>query len=331
MMKDNEIVLVTGANGHLGNNLVRELLKKDKHVKASVRNIENKKPFEGLSCELVYADMFNKDSLMKAFKYVNTLYHVAAVFKHWAKNPEKEILEANLNGTRNVLEAAAECGVRKIIYVSSIAALDFSQPIIDEKKWGTVFPNMYFKSKNDSEKLAWYLANKFSLNMISVLPSGMIGPEIFEHFTPSMDLLHKIIHNQLPFDPQYEINYVHVKDVAIGMILAEQNGKTGERYILGNDYSVSTTDVIRIAKSLFPSVRIPKKANKGFQLFLASIMKLTSKLTGNPPALLKGNIHHYFKKKENLNIQKAQVKLGYNPRKPEVALKETLEYLAQIK
>jgi dihydroflavonol-4-reductase len=330
-MKDNETTLVTGANGHLGNNLVRELLKNGKYVKASLRNIENKKPFEGLSCELVYADMLDKQSLLKAFKDVDKLYHVAAVFKHWAKNPEKEILEANLTGTQNVIEAAAECGIKKIIYVSSIAALDFSQPVIDEKNWGNIFPNMYFKSKNDSEKLAWFLANKLSLNMISVLPSGMIGPEIFGHLTPSMDLLNKIISNRLPFDPQYEINYVHVKDVAMGMILAEQKGKIGERYILGNEYSVSTTDVINIAKSLYQSIRIPRKANKGFQLFLAAMMGLTSKITGNPPLLLKGNINHYYKKNENLNIQKAQVELGYKPRKPEDAIKETLEYLAQIK
>ena len=189
---------------------------------------------------------------------------------------------------------------------------------------------MYFKSKNDSEKLAWQLADKLSLNMITVLPSGMIGPEIFGHFTPSMDLLYNIIHNRLPFDPQYEINYVHVQDVAAGMILAEQNGKPGERYILGNEYSMSTSDVIRIAKSLYPSVRIPRKANKEFQLFLAEIMGLTSKLTGRPPLLMKGNINHYYKKKENLNITKAQAELGYKPRKPEVAIRETLEYFAYV-
>ena len=170
-MNNKEIVLVTGANGHLGNNLVRELLNGGRNVRASVRDTNNKKPFESLDCELVYADMLDKKSLLIAFKNVDVLYHVAAVFKHWAKNPEKEILEANLKGTKNVLEAAAECGINKIIYVSSIASLDFSQKIIDETSWGKEFPNMYFKSKNESEKLAWKLADKLSLNMISVLPS----------------------------------------------------------------------------------------------------------------------------------------------------------------
>jgi len=329
-MKDNEIVLVTGANGHLGNNLVKELLKDGWKVKASVRNIKNKKPFEGLVCELVQADMLDKKSLLKAFKGVDTLYHVAAVFKHWARNPEKEILEANLIGTKNVLEAAAECGIKKIIYVSSIAALDFSKTVIDETSWANTSPNMYFKSKNESEKLAWQLASELSLNMVSVLPSGMIGPKIFEHLTPSMDLFDKIVHNKLPLDPQYGINFIHVQDVAIGIIQAAQKGRIGERYILGSEFSVNTSEVFRIANSLNPSVRIPRKANKGLQLFMAAIMRVTSKLTGNPPLLLKGNIHYYYKNNENLDIRKAKVELGFNPRKPEVALRETLEYVAVL-
>jgi len=326
-MTDKKTVLVTGANGHLGNNLVRELLKQGYIVKGSVRNLENKKPFEGLSCELIYADIQDKNSLEKAFKGVEILFHVAAVFKHWSKNPEKDILDANLNGTQNVLDAAAKCGVKKIIYVSSIAALDHNTLPMNEKSWGSHFPNLYFKAKNDSEKLAWKLARKLSLNMITVLPSGMIGPEIFDKMAPAMNLINNMVRNQLSFDPQYYINYVHVKDVAKGMILAEQNGKMGERYILGSEYSVSTSEVIQMAKSMYPSIRVPKKASKIFQLFLASVMKISSNITGNPPLLIKGNIHHYYKKKENLDIRKSQKEIGYNPMKPEIALKETIEYL----
>ena len=158
----------------------------------------------------------------------------------------------------------------------------------------------------------------------------MIGPEIFGHFTPSMELFHKILHNRLPFDPQYELNFVHVKDVAMGMVLAEKKGRIGERYILGNKYSESTTTVIQIAKNLYPSVRVPQKAGRKFQLMLAAFFYLTSKLTGNPPLLLKGNINHYYKKKENLNIKKAKTELSFVPRKPEEAIRETLEYIAQL-
>ncbi|RIH62893.1 NAD-dependent epimerase/dehydratase family protein [Mariniphaga sediminis] len=293
--------------------------------------LNNKKPFEELTCELFYADILYKASLKQAFKGVNKLYHVAAVFKHWSRNPGKDILEANLKGTQNVLEAAAECGIEKIIYVSSIAALDFNKLPMNEKSWGTVFPNTYFKAKNDSEKLAWHLAYKLSLNMITVLPSGMIGPEIFANMALAMNMLNNMVKNRLAFDPQYEINYVHVKDVAKGMILAEQNGRIGERYILGSEYSLNTSNVIQIARNMYADIQVPKKANKRFQLFLAQIMKITSIFTGKPPLLLKGNIHHYYKKEEHLDIEKARRELGYNPRKPEIALKETIKYLYEKK
>ena len=79
--------LVTGANGHLGNNLVRALLEKGERVRASVRNPNNSVPFEGLDCEIVQADLMNKVSLTRALDGVDTLYQVAAVFKHWARDP----------------------------------------------------------------------------------------------------------------------------------------------------------------------------------------------------------------------------------------------------
>jgi dihydroflavonol-4-reductase len=111
--------LVTGANGHLGNNLVRALLDSGEQVRASVRDTTNTAPFEGLDCEIVQADLMDKDSLLHALEGVDTLYQVAAVFKHWARDPQRDIIEPNLQGTRNVLEAAAEKKVRRVVYVSS--------------------------------------------------------------------------------------------------------------------------------------------------------------------------------------------------------------------
>jgi uncharacterized protein YbjT (DUF2867 family) len=95
------ICLVTGANGHLGNNLVRALLDKREKVRASVRNVNYLEPFEGLDCEEVYADLLDRESISKATKGVDTLYQVAAVYKIWAKNPEEEILRVNPEGIKN--------------------------------------------------------------------------------------------------------------------------------------------------------------------------------------------------------------------------------------
>ena len=126
-MINENLVLVSGAKGHLGNNLVRLLIKKGFQVRASVRNIKNKDCFKDLDCEVVQADITDKASFIKALQGVHTFYAVGASFKLWAKDPKKEIYDVNMNGTRNTIEAAAEAGVKRIVYVSSIAALDYTK------------------------------------------------------------------------------------------------------------------------------------------------------------------------------------------------------------
>ena len=123
----NEISLVTGANGHLGNNLVRLLLSKNKKVRATVRNISNKEPFKGLDCEVEQADITDRESLKKAFKGITNLYAVGANFSMWAKDPKTEIYDNNVQGTQNVFDIAKECGIKNIVYVSSVASLDFTK------------------------------------------------------------------------------------------------------------------------------------------------------------------------------------------------------------
>lgn len=111
-MAQKNLALVTGANGHLGNNLVRVLIEKGIPVRASVRNIKNTAAFEGLNCEVVQADITIQQSLINALQGVDTFYAVGAAFKLWAKNPKQEIYDVNLEGTRNMIEAAATAGVK---------------------------------------------------------------------------------------------------------------------------------------------------------------------------------------------------------------------------
>ncbi|MEC4116435.1 NAD(P)H-binding protein [Myroides phaeus] len=143
-----QVALVSGGNGHLGNNLIRLLLSKGIKVRTTVRNINNTKPFEGLDCEIVYADLLDKASFVKALEGVDVFYAVAANFKLWAKNPQKEIYDNNLMGTRNVIEAAYEAGVKRIVYVSSIAALNYDQmPTKEVNGYNTNRLDTYYNSK----------------------------------------------------------------------------------------------------------------------------------------------------------------------------------------
>jgi NAD(P)-dependent dehydrogenase (short-subunit alcohol dehydrogenase family) len=151
-------VLVTGANGHLGHNLVLELRAQGQRVIAGVRHHHHHAALAALGCRVAQVEMLDRYSLEMAMDGVDTVYQVAAVFKHWARDPEREIYRANIEGTRNVLEAAAATSVRRVVYVSSLAALDRSKTPITEEGWNLRASNVYFRSKVDSEKLAWDLA-----------------------------------------------------------------------------------------------------------------------------------------------------------------------------
>ena len=174
----NQVSFVTGANGHLGNNLVRLLLSKGEIVKAGVRDIKNTEAFAGLDCELVYAEMLDEQAMSDALKGVDILYHVAAVFKHWAKDPQSEIVQANLKGTEVVLKAAAKNGVKKIVYVSSVAAVGHNGSALDEHQWNTETQNAYYHSKiirskkpgNYQRSLTYRWYQYFPLQWLALMP-----------------------------------------------------------------------------------------------------------------------------------------------------------------
>lgn len=198
-MAQKNLALVTGANGHLGNNLVRLLLSKGIPVRASVRNLKNKTLFEGLDCEIVQSDITDKQSLINALQGIETFYAVGAAFKLWAKDPKKEIYDININGTRNMIEAAAEAGVKRIIYVSSIAALDYSKlPTKESYGYNPDRRDMYYNSKNDGEKLAFELARQHNIELVTVLPSAMIGSTAFAPLNVSYNIISLILKKRFP-------------------------------------------------------------------------------------------------------------------------------------
>jgi dihydroflavonol-4-reductase len=322
-----KINLVTGANGHLGNNLVRALLARGETVRASVRNPENTAPFEGLDCEIVQADLMDKDSLLRALDGVDTLYQVAAVFKHWAPDPQKEIIEPNLQGTRNVLEAAAEQGVRRVVYVSSEVTLEHSASPVNETTWRTEFHNNpYVQSKTESEQLAWQLAEQLGLDMVSVLPGAIIGPYCFS-LTLTMDYLQQALNGEVFVDVNFPFSFVDVHDLVAGMIAAAENGRRGERYLLVTEDPVSTGQIIQLVREINPQVKMPPRVPKVFLQVMSSTMEFASKITGKQPLLLRNQVKLFYGVAPRKDISKARTELGFNPRIPENAIRETFEYL----
>lgn len=331
-MTTKKLVLVSGANGHLGNNLVKLLLSRGFQVRASVRNLDNSAALQDLPCELVAADITDKASFIRALQGVDTFYAVGAAFKLWARDPQKEIYDVNMQGTRNTIEAAAAAGVKKIIYVSSIAALDYTHtPTRESNGYNPDRRDAYYNSKNDGEKLAFQLARELGIELVSVMPGAMIGSEAALPLNVSYDVLRLILTKQIPVDTGIALNWVDVKDVAEGCYLAALHGKAGERYILANEKCMSISDTTRLAQKLYPQLqlKIPAAVPKILLYTIAGLMQFAARLQGKAPVITTKDIAMFSGLQQDFDISKARTELGFNPKSSEEAVREALAYLME--
>jgi dihydroflavonol-4-reductase len=329
IIMSNEISLVTGANGHLGNNLVRLLLSENKKVRATVRNINKKEPFKGLDCEVVQADITDRESLKKAFIGITNLYAVGANFSMWAKDPKTEIYDNNVQGTQNVFDIAKECGIKNMVYVSSVASLDFTKlPANVDNGYNKDRRNWYYNSKNDSDKLALELGKKYGIRTVVILPSAMIGSEAYK-LSYSNNLVYQILNGEIPVDTNVTLNWVDVKDVAFGTYRAMLKGKNGERYILSNEQHTTLQESVKIASELYPELKLktPKKVPKCLLYSVAGLMEFTSKISGKEPQLQRHYLDMFYGLKQDYDITKSKEELGFNPKPSKKAFIDALEYL----
>ena len=333
-MTQNNLALVTGANGHLGNNLVRLLISKGIPVRASVRNLKNREPFIGLNCEVVQSDIADKQSLINALEGVETFYAVGAVFKLWAKNPEKEIYDTNMFGTQNMLEAAAEAGVKRIVYVSSIAALNYKTlPTKENLGYNPDRRDMYYNSKNDGEQLAFELAKKYNIELVSILPAAMIGSNACAPLSVSYNIIKLILNKEVPVETNITLNWIDVQDVAKGCFLAATKGINGERYILANEKCTSIKDTIQIAQQLYPelNIKLPITLPKPMLYVVAWLMEMGGKLTGKAPLLSVKDVAMFSGLQQDFDTTKAKTDLGFKPKSSVQAVKEAMTYLMNNK
>ncbi|MGL1886543.1 MAG: NAD-dependent epimerase/dehydratase family protein [Reichenbachiella sp.] len=325
----NEISLVTGANGHLGNNLVRLLLSNDHKVRASVRDNSNLAPFEGLDCEVVQADITDRASLKKAFQGVTNLYAVGANFSMWAKDPKTEIYDNNMQGTQNVFDIAKECGIQNIVYVSSVASLDFTKlPAHVDNGYNLDRRNWYYNSKNDSDKLALALSEAYGIRTVVVLPSAMIGSEAYK-LSYTNNLVLQILSGEIPIDTNFTLNWIDVKDVAYGVYQAMLKGKDRQRYILATEQHTTMQQSVKIAAELYPELKLktPKKVPKCLLYSVAGLMEFGSKINGKEPLLQRHYVDMFYGLKQDYDITNSRNDLSFNPKTSKQALTDAFAYL----
>ena len=324
-----DITLVTGASGFVGSAVARALLARGEAVRLLVRATSPRTNIEGLGADVVVGDLRDAASLARAMAGVNRLYHVAADYRLWAPDPE-EIVRANVEGTRFVMEAALAAGVERIVYTSSVATLalredgrpvDETAPQDPAKSIGA-----YKRSKTMAERLVERMVAERGLPAVIVLPSTPIGPRDVKP-TPTGRIIVEAANGKMPAFIDTGLNLVHVDDVAAGHLLAFDRGRIGERYILGGqdvDLGTMLGDIARLVGRRPPRIKLPR----GPLFPLAWAAEFVAGFTGREPfatvdALRMAKYRMFF------SSTKAERELGYAARPYRDALADAVAWFRQ--
>jgi len=230
------MIVVTGATGHIGNVLVRELLSRGENVRVVIPPFEDTTPLDGLKVEMVEGDVRQVDSLIQAFKEGDVVYHLAGIISI-LPGKSKLLYQVNVMGTRNVVGACLKTDVRRLVYTSSIhaiaepphgTAIDETLPFDPDRAIGE-----YDRSKAQAT-LEVLKAVQQGLDAIIVCPTGVVGPYDFK-LSEMGQLFIDFAKKKLKAYIDGAYDFVDVRDVAIGHILACEKGHTGESYILSGE------------------------------------------------------------------------------------------------
>ncbi len=320
-------MLVTGATGFVGAAVVRALERRGARVRALARGSSPRRNLEGFSGEVVEGDMRDSGAMTHALAGVRTLFHVAADYRLWARDPE-EIVRNNLQGTGAVMTAALAAGVERVVYTSSVATLSLAHTPADETASLTEAQAIgaYKRSKVVAERLVERMVAEQGLPAVIVNPSTPIGPGDVRP-TPTGRIIVEAATGKVPAFVDTGLNLVHVDDVAEGHCLALEKGRIGERYILGGQ-DVSLRDMLTAIAALTgrkpPTINLPRAP-----LYpLAVAAEAIAQLTGKEPFLtvdaLKMAGHHMF-----FTSAKAERELGYRARPYREALADALAWFGR--
>ena len=231
-------VLVTGATGFIGGNLSRMLWRRGYEVRALVRRGSNAMALEDTGIQQVTGDILDRDSVANAVRGCEALFHCAAAYTFWSPDPGL-VYRTNVTGTENVLDAAGDAGIPRIVYTSTVSTIGLPDGgsaggLGDEKTpvQAHHLVGAYKNSKFQAEQLALAKAEQ-GLPVVVVNPTAPVGPWDVKP-TPTGRMVLDFLRGRVPVYINTGMNLVDVEDVAAGHILAMEKGKPGERYVLGN-------------------------------------------------------------------------------------------------
>lgn len=262
-MDKNSTVLVTGANGHVGFNLVKTLLEDGySKIRVSVRDVNDASKTSALKelgiTDIVSLDIRNAERFAEVSKNVDVLFHVAATYRFHTGSPDAdaEMIRDSLEGATAAIEAAANNNIRKVVLTSSIVTLPVTTPgdtQPDEEAWTKNLKTPYIRAKVEAEQLAWRLAEERGVNLVTVLPGAILGPN-FGKGTQTIDYLIAIKKGLLRMGcPPIRLATVDVRDVVRVHILAAEQDATG-RFIAVGDTAPSFSEMIATMRKIDRSV-----------------------------------------------------------------------------
>jgi dihydroflavonol-4-reductase len=319
--------LITGASGFVGSAVLRQLIAAGHSVRALVRPKSDRRNLTGLPIEVVEGDLTDQRSLNAAVGGCSGLFHVAADYRLWVPKPT-EMYETNVTGTRNLMLAAADAGIRRIVYTSSVSAIGLN-PDGSPANENTLVSlhdmiGHYKRSKFLAEAEVRRLCDEVGLPVVIVNPSTPIGPRDIKP-TPTGRIIVSAASGRMPAYVDTGLNLVHVDDVAIGHLLAFEHGTIGERYILGGRNMTLKEILIGLASITSqkpPRVRLPRHLVFPIAYMSESWARLTG--GGEPQVTVDGV--RMSKKMMFFTWDKARRALGFNPRPVEEALADAVDW-----
>lgn len=326
-MADNRI-LVTGATGHIGNVLVRKLLERGKRVRALILPGEDTAALKGVPTENVEGDVLDLSSLWRALSGVKGVFHLAGVISIMPGEIPL-VRRVNVEGTMNVLQAAAQAGVERLMYTSSIHALariprgqivDENTPFDPHTPYG-----VYDQSKAQAT-LEVQKAAEAGLNAVIVCPTGVIGPFDFRGSMMGHVIRAAAERRLMPYvDGAYD--FVDVRDVADGLIAAAEKGRAGQAYILSGQ-RISVRYLLETVREItgkgFPCFKVPLFLAKFAAHFTPAYYRLTKaspRFTPYALEVLQSNAH--------ISHEKASRELGYHPRPLYESIRDTVYWFIE--
>ena len=318
--------LITGANGFVGSALVRLLLQQGHDVKALVRPGSDRCNLDHLDITLVEGDLTDASSLQRALNGCSYLFHVAADYRLWVPDPER-MYRTNVDGSRDLLRAAADAGVGRMVYTSSVATLginrdrrpaDETTPVVLEDMIGH-----YKRSKFLAEQAVRELVEEQGLPVVVVNPSTPIGPRDIKP-TPTGRIIVDALKGKIPAYVDTGLNVAHVDDVAQGHLLAFDRGEPGNRYILGGE-NLSLKTILGIicdyAGLAPPRLRLPHNIVYPF----AWLAQNWARVSGKEPFATVDSVN-MAKKFMYFTSARAEQDLGYDPRPARRAIEDAIDW-----